>query len=70
MRKQVRQACTRCREAHTACSSELPCSRCVSLGMADSCVYGQHKRRGRRAYRLEESHPYLSGLVSEYGIDY
>jgi hypothetical protein len=40
----VKRACTNCKSAHTACDSERPCQRCVSLGLEESCVDSERKK--------------------------
>jgi len=41
----LRAACSNCRASHVACSHEIPCSRCVKYGLADSCQYLPRKKR-------------------------
>jgi hypothetical protein len=46
-RPKVNRACAECKESHTACDTERPCARCVSLGLGDSCRDAECKKRGR-----------------------
>lgn len=34
----AKRACFHCKKAKTSCSNERPCSRCVRLGLTDSCI--------------------------------
>ncbi|ORX54568.1 hypothetical protein DM01DRAFT_1374021 [Hesseltinella vesiculosa] len=43
----VRKACVACKQSHVACDVQRPCSRCVRLNKADSCVDAERKKRGR-----------------------
>merc|ERR1711915_194834 len=47
-RKQVKSACSNCRKSKTACCDQRPCRRCISLGLADSCVDVPRKRREKK----------------------
>jgi len=47
-------ACTNCRQSHVACSHEMPCSRCKTLGLDDSCRYLPRKRRTDFKKRKQE----------------
>eukprot|EP01080_Neovahlkampfia_damariscottae_P011798 gene11798-5132_t len=51
-RKQVTRACKKCKQSHACCDNQRPCSRCVNLGLADSCCDSEQKKRGRK--RKEE----------------
>jgi len=37
-KKRAKRACFHCKKAKTSCSNERPCSRCVRLGLSDSCI--------------------------------
>jgi hypothetical protein len=63
-RKQVKVACTNCRQSHACCSEVRPCSRCTELGL--ECVAGKIKKRGRRTKTTVERQPYLEGFVTEF----
>ena len=41
------RACQRCANGKRKCSGTFPCDRCVRLGMADSCVEVQLKRKAQ-----------------------
>ncbi|ORZ24613.1 hypothetical protein BCR42DRAFT_432483 [Absidia repens] len=43
----VRKACVACKQSHVACDVQRPCSRCVRLNKAESCVDAERKKRGR-----------------------
>ncbi|KAL0478998.1 hypothetical protein AKO1_007848 [Acrasis kona] len=43
----VKNACTNCKTAHTACEDERPCSRCRLLNIGDSCMDATHKYKTR-----------------------
>ncbi|KAI8851173.1 hypothetical protein BC829DRAFT_128116 [Chytridium lagenaria] len=43
----VHKACINCKVSHVACDVGRPCSRCVRLGKADTCVDAERKKRGR-----------------------
>ena len=47
-RKQVTRACKKCKQSHACCDNQRPCSRCVNLGIADSCCDSEQKKRGRK----------------------
>uniref|UniRef100_A0A7S4MP05 Zn(2)-C6 fungal-type domain-containing protein n=1 Tax=Vannella robusta TaxID=1487602 RepID=A0A7S4MP05_9EUKA len=34
----AKRACFHCKKAKTSCSNERPCSRCVRLGLTDTCI--------------------------------
>eukprot|EP00762_Andalucia_godoyi_P004997 ANDGO_01407.mRNA.1 hypothetical protein len=43
-----RRACAPCRQSHKKCVCDsLPCPRCIRMGIASQCVYGEPKKRGR-----------------------
>ncbi len=42
-----KNACTLCRQSHTACDSQRPCRRCITLGIPEQCQDGERKRLGR-----------------------
>ncbi len=42
-----KNACTLCRQSHTACDSQRPCRRCTTLGIPEQCQDGERKRLGR-----------------------
>lgn len=44
----VSRACTNCRKAHTKCDEQKPCSRCVRLGLSDTCHMAEIQKRGRK----------------------
>jgi len=44
----VSRACTNCRKAHTKCDEQKPCSRCVRLGLSDTCHMAELQKRGRK----------------------
>ncbi|CAO3599824.1 unnamed protein product [Absidia cylindrospora] len=40
----VRKACVACKQSHVACDVQRPCSRCVRLNKAESCVDAERKK--------------------------
>jgi len=46
-RGRVAAACVVCRLSRLGCDGQQPCQRCVSGGLANSCVYIAQKKRGR-----------------------
>jgi hypothetical protein len=44
----VKRACINCRHAHTACDSNRPCKRCVTLGLESECVDVERKKPSRK----------------------
>lgn len=44
-RKQVKQACTNCRKAHSACGKQRPCPRCVARKEEHKCIDLPRKRK-------------------------
>ncbi|KAH8823333.1 hypothetical protein DL96DRAFT_1617258 [Flagelloscypha sp. PMI_526] len=44
-RKQVKIACSNCREACKKCAAERPCGRCVKYGLERTCVDAPRKKR-------------------------
>eukprot|EP00127_Corallochytrium_limacisporum_P004006 Clim_evm55s156 gene=Clim_evmTU55s156 len=45
-KEKQKAACVRCQKSHLKCDKEIPCNRCIRLGVADTCVQATHKRRG------------------------
>ncbi|TPX31263.1 hypothetical protein SmJEL517_g05371 [Synchytrium microbalum] len=45
--RQVKVACSTCKKACKRCDEARPCSRCVRLGKADTCVNAPRKERAR-----------------------
>jgi len=43
----VKRACTNCKKAHSACTEERPCKRCVQLGIAHECVDAERKKSSK-----------------------
>jgi len=37
-RKQVKRACINCRKSKTGCEDKRPCSRCIQLGISNTCT--------------------------------
>lgn len=63
-RKQVKKACTNCRQAHARCDDMRPCSRCVKHGIGQFCHDAKTKKRGRKAQSeesmiIETIHPHF-----------
>lgn len=47
-RKAVQRACQNCKNAHTCCEEQRPCSRCIKLGIESTCFDALPKKRGRK----------------------
>jgi len=46
--KRAVKACLQCQQSHLSCEDARPCMRCVHKNMAESCVDGNQKKRGRK----------------------
>eukprot|EP01137_Pigoraptor_chileana_P004414 Opistho-2@46032 len=47
--KKCPRVCAPCKKAKTACDVQRPCSRCVRLSQADTCIDVSHKVQARRS---------------------
>lgn len=45
VKKKTARACNHCHKAHMTCDDSRPCHRCISRGIAESCVDAPRKRK-------------------------
>lgn len=45
VKKKTARACNHCHKAHMTCDDSRPCQRCISRGIAESCVDAPRKRK-------------------------